>query len=94
MSKYMGFIIAMLLSVALVFEASTIVYASEPTINFAVSSASGKPGDTVNITISISGNTLGISSLGIALTYDREKLELGSPISNQSNSNLPLDDYY
>ncbi|MDR1642996.1 MAG: cadherin-like beta sandwich domain-containing protein [Clostridiales bacterium] len=94
MKKKIATFLSLLLTITSVLGTGITASAAEPVLNFTVSSVSGKPGEKVDVTVTISGNTgTGISSLGIALTYDRDKLDLGNPVDNQRSANLPLDLY-
>lgn len=72
MKKFLSMLVAvMLLAASMIMPA----FAAGSTIS--VSSVSAKPGDTVTVNVSLSGNT-GFKAYGMALTYDTSALELQS----------------
>lgn len=76
-SKLKRKIFALILSIAVLITSlpfyATAVFASSPTIG--ISSAEAQPGDSVDLTVSITGNP-GITSIDFSVQYDAKQFEL------------------
>ena len=76
-SKLKRKIFALILSIAVLITSlpfyATAVFASSPTIG--ISSAEAQPGDSVDLTVSITGNP-GITSIDFSVQYDEKQFEL------------------